>query len=62
MADKEKVEKAIELIRKAAVEDEIVTAKDLYEEMKGYSLFEVAESMAEIVNLIYELRCVLEAE
>lgn len=62
MSDKEKVVNAIERIRKANIKDEIVTAESVYKEMKDCSLFEIAEVMTELFNLICDLRDILEDE
>lgn len=59
---REKINKALSLIKEAGIKDEIVTERDVYEEMKNATLCEVAEILVTLTNLVYEVREVLESD
>lgn len=59
---REKINKALSLIKEAGIKDEIVTEHDVYEEMKKATLCEVAEILVTLTNLVYEVREVLESD
>ena len=62
MTDSERIEAAVELIRKKKLLDELFTADEVYQKMRNCSLGEIADEFAQFFNLIYELRDVLEGE
>ena len=62
MSKTEKIDKAVELIRKAGIVNEIINPDEVYDHMRDMGLYEIAEDIADFVNLIYELRETLEEE
>lgn len=60
MTDKEKVQAAIERIEKEGIFDKRVSAGEIYEEMKKFKLGEIAKEITYFVNLIYDIRDILE--
>ena len=62
MTNNDKVEKAIDLINKAELRDERVRPEDIYESMIEYSPRQVAVGVAAYINLIHDLKEVLEAD
>lgn len=60
MTDNQKVEAALELISNAGIRDERTNANEVYEQMRSGTLMEIAEVIADSVNLVYDLRDVLE--
>lgn len=58
----EKVGKALSLIKSLGLRDEIMTVDDVLDEMKNYTLFELANTFSEVSNLLCELRDLLESD
>lgn len=59
MSDR-KIENVIGLLRKAGLRNEHTNPEEIYEGMREYSLFELAEEFSQFINLIYDIREVLE--
>ena len=62
MSNGEKVDRAIELIRKAGYKNEITNPEEIYQVFREMELFEIAEEISGFLNLIYGLRDILEGE
>lgn len=60
--DSIKVEKALRQIKSLGLKDEIITTEDVLDEMKNYTLFELANTFSEISSLLYELKDLLESD
>ena len=60
MSDKEKVQKALEIIYGIDLQNEIVSPKDIYKNFKHLSLADIAKMISILNNCIYEVREVLE--
>jgi hypothetical protein len=60
--DSIKVGKALRRIKSLGLKDEIATIEDVFDEMKNYTLFEIADTFSEISNLLYELKDLLESD
>jgi transcriptional regulator with XRE-family HTH domain len=60
--DSIKVKKALGRIRSLGLKDEIATTEDVFDGMKNYTLFEIADTFREISNLLYELKDLLESD
>lgn len=60
MTDKEKIAKTLELINSLGLEHEIMTIDDVREDLWHETLESVALMLMEIVNVIYQVREVLE--
>lgn len=62
MTSKEKISKSLELIKRASYKDQRVNANEIYEAFREVELFEIAEDLTNLLNLVYDLREVLEDE
>lgn len=60
MTDKEKIAKTLELINSLGLEHEIMTIDDVREGLWHETLESVAFMLMEIVNVVYQVREVLE--
>lgn len=62
MTDKERVEKAIDRIEQECIENVRTDANRVYKDMACESLHEIAEEITDYINLICDLRNILERE
>lgn len=62
MSYKEKVERAVSLLHEAGIVDRMVNTTEIYTALREMKLNDVAESLADFINLVYALRDVLEGE
>ena len=62
MSNKDKVNKATELIHKAGYKNEITNPEEIYQGLREMEVFEIAEEISGFLNLLYDLREILEEE
>jgi hypothetical protein len=62
MNNKMKIEAVIEQIKKEGIKDEYIGADEVYMTMKDYTLEEIAKEIANLINLVYNVRDILEGE
>lgn len=62
MNNEEKIQKAIDLIKEVEIKDKRMDPNEIYEAMREYSLFELAEGFSQIINLIADVLEVLEED
>lgn len=62
MTDKEKVEKALERINKEGLGNKRIAPNDLLEAIVSARIKEIAYEMSQIINLVCDLREILEDE
>lgn len=60
MSNGEKVDRAIELIRKASFTQEQFNVDEIYESFRDQELITLAETITDLINLVNDLRDILE--
>ena len=62
MNNKKKIEAVIDRIKEEGLIDEHVGVDEVYMSMKGCRLEEIAEGISNLINLVYDVREILEEE
>lgn len=62
ISDGEKVDKALELFKKASFTRKRFNANEVYESFRDQELITIAEALTDLLNLVNDLRDILEGE
>ena len=62
MTNEEKVKKSVEIIKKLGLRDRHFNAEEVFQNFREVSVFEIAETFADMVNAINDIKDILKSE